>query len=105
LGIVDLNQRWEAGGDFNYYDSRTPITVDGYTFVGSHPGEDTSPDNIGVVGLTWSDSLITFSGFGNALPNYYPYGYHIHNGDKILIVIFTNGGTVWAVTTYTGPSV
>jgi hypothetical protein len=93
LGIADLNQGWNAGGDY----SAQTVTVDGYTFTGY--------DYIGVVGLTWSDNLITLAGFGNALPNYYPLGYHIHNGDKILVAIFTPAdGTAWAMTTYTGPN-
>jgi hypothetical protein len=92
LGIADLNQGWNAGGE---YGASGSVTVDGYTFSGY--------SNIGVLGLTWSDSTITLTGFGNALPNYH-YGYHIHNGDKLLIVVFTRIGITFAVTTYTGPS-
>jgi hypothetical protein len=91
LGIADLNQGWNAGGDYG----ASKVTVDGYTFSGYN--------DIGVLGLSWSDSTITLTGFGNALPNY-PHGYHIHNGDKLLIVIFTRIGTTFAVTKYTGPS-
>jgi hypothetical protein len=99
FGIADLNQRWEAG---YLNDGGGPRTVDGYTFSGY--------SYIGLVGAgpyggaTFTDSLITFTGFGNALPNYYPHGFHIHNGDRILVAIFTGFGTAWAVTTYTGPS-
>jgi hypothetical protein len=88
LGIADLNQRWSAGGDYS-----SPVTVDGFTFHGT--------DKIGLVGLTWSDNQITITGLGNALP---AAGFHIHNGDTLLIVVFAPGGTVYALTHYTGPS-
>jgi hypothetical protein len=88
LGIADLNQRWSAGGDF-----ASSVTVDGYTFNGLNP--------IGVTGLTWSDNQITITGLGSALP---AAGYHIHTGDTLLIVVFAPGGTVYALTHYTGPS-
>jgi hypothetical protein len=100
FGIADLNQGWEAGYQ-NEGGGGGSRTVDDYTFSGY--------SYIGLVGAgpyggpTFSDSLITFTGFGNALPNY-PLALHIHNGDKILVAIFTPGGTAWAVTTYTGPS-
>jgi hypothetical protein len=88
LGIADLNQGWSAGGDYS-----SPVTVDGYTFSGYN--------NIGVTGLTWSDNQITITGLGSALP---AAGYHIHNGDKLLIVVFAPGGAVYALTHYIGPS-
>jgi hypothetical protein len=88
LGIADINQGWSAGGVY-----LSPVTVDGFTFSGY--------DQIGLLGLTWTDSLITLSGLGNALPTG---GLHIHTGDKLLVVVFAPGGTVYALTTYTGPS-
>jgi hypothetical protein len=95
LEIADLNQGWSAGG-YHLSGSCGDVTVDGYTFSGY--------DRIGFVGLTWSDDKITLTGFGNALPNYYPYGYHIHNGDKLLVAVFTEFGTSYALIQYTGPS-
>jgi hypothetical protein len=90
LGIADLNQGWNAGGDYGAH----TITVDGYTFNGY--------SRIGIVGLTWSNNEITLTGLGTALP---AAGYHIHNGDKLLVVIFPpTGGALYALTTYTGPS-
>jgi hypothetical protein len=89
FAIADLNQRWSAGGDFG----AQRVTVDGYTFTGQSP--------IGVTGLTWSDNQITITGLGSALP---AAGYHIHNGDTLLIAVFAPGGTVYALTHYTGPS-
>jgi hypothetical protein len=88
LGIADINQGWSAGGLY-----LSPVTVDGFTFSGY--------DQIGVLGLTWSDSLITLTGLGSALP---AGGFHIHSGDKLLVVVFAPGGTVYALTSYTGPS-
>jgi hypothetical protein len=92
LGFADLNQGWAAGGGYIPAFCGS-VTVDGYKFKGT--------DQIGYLGLTWSDNKITLTGLGNALP---AAGYHIHNGDKLLIVVFTAGGTVYALTYYTGPS-
>jgi hypothetical protein len=89
FAIADLNQHWSAGGDFG----AQRVTVDGYTFTGQSP--------IGVTGLTWSDNQITITGLGSALP---AAGYHIHNGDTLLVVVFAPGGTVYALVHYTGPS-
>jgi hypothetical protein len=91
LGIADLNQRWSAGGD---YSVNGPVTVGGFNFNRSY-------DQIGLVGLNWSDSTITLTGLGNALP---AGGYHIHNGDTLLVVVFAPGGTVYALVHYTGAS-
>jgi hypothetical protein len=94
LGIADLNQGWNAGGEYSL--CRSNPTVDGYTFGGYN--------SIGLIKPTWSSTTITFNGFGNALPNYYPYGYHIHNRDTLLIVVFAPGGITYALISYTGPS-
>jgi hypothetical protein len=61
--------------------------VDGYTFTGQSP--------IGVTGLTWSGSTITITGLGSALP---AAGFHIHNGDTLLVAVVAPGGTVYALT-------
>jgi hypothetical protein len=88
VGIADLNQGWSAGGKYG-----SSITVDGFKFTGYNP--------IGLVDLTWSDSTITLAGLGSALP---AAGFHIHNGDTLLVVVFAPGGTVYALVHYTGPS-
>jgi hypothetical protein len=88
VGIADLNQGWSAGGQYG-----SSVTVDGFKFTGYN--------QIGLVGLTWSDNEITLTGLGSALP---AAGYHIHNGDTLLVAVFAPGGTVYALVHYTGPS-
>jgi hypothetical protein len=92
VGIADLNQGWNAGND--YSSCSCTITVAGYPVFSGR-------NTIGLLGLTWSDNAITFTGFGNALP---AAGYHIHHGDKLLIAVFAPSGVAYAFVYYTGPS-
>ena len=89
LGFCDVNQGWNAGGDYL-------VGVPVCSFGGYN--------NIGVFLTYWSNTRIVISGYGNALP---ADGYHIYHGDTLIFAVFAphNAAQTFYTISYTGPNV